>query len=536
MPKSPITKIIIIIIIALLVPIFTYTVFQFQQSNKNEKLIESIYDRQLSSILFSVNQYCWDIFTSWSAELSTQAESYTRQSYGRLKSGLFNFYHSQTVVTGTFVRFSPQNIVYSLENETITLRTIAQRAEFYKKLNSLIENDSTKIERSIIQAEKGYIKPVAFLWENITGKRISLLIFPISNNSYSGDNTILTGIFIDEMAYIHEIIARKFGSMNDGNFVFAVKANDETLFSTEEEIEEGNFEKKEKLWILPDLDIEIKLSGTTLAELSRSRSRTNLLLLIVVNIVLLGGVAYLVYNVSTEISLAKMKTNFVANVSHELRTPLALIRMFAETLEMGRVPSENKKRHYYKTIMNESARLTQLINNILDFSKIESQKKEYSFKKSNIASLLIQTLDLYHFRFVQQGFTLEMDIDENCPEIEVDSEAVTQAIVNLLDNAVKYTLDEKYIKVILKRQNGNLELSIEDKGIGINETEQKKIFEKFYRSGSSLVHTTKGSGLGLSLVKHIMDVHNGQIKVKSKLNKGSIFTLVFPDNNKNGAN
>ncbi len=246
MSKSPITKIIIIIIIALLVPVFTYTVFQFQQSNKNEKLIESIYDRQLSSILFSVNQYCWDIFISWSAELSTQAESYTRQSYGRLKSGLFNFYHSQTVVTGSFVRFSPQNIVYSIEDESITLRTMAQRSEFYKKLNSLLESDSTKIKRSIIQAEKGYIRPVSFLWENNPGKRVSLLIFPIPKNSYSGDNTILTGIFIDEIAYIYEIIARKFGSMNDGNFVFAVKANDEILFSTEEEIEEGNFEKKRK--------------------------------------------------------------------------------------------------------------------------------------------------------------------------------------------------------------------------------------------------------------------------------------------------
>ncbi len=391
MSKSPITKFIIIIIIALLVPIFTYTAFQFQQSNENEKLVESIYDRQLSSILFSVNQYCWDIFTSWSAELSTQAESYTRHSYGRLKSGLYNFYHSQTAVTGSFVRFSQQNIVYSIEDESVNLSTKSQRAEFNLKINSLIENDSTKIERSIKQAEKGYIKPVAFLWENNPRKRVTLLIFPISKNSYSGDYTILTGIFIDEMAYIQEIVARKFGSMNDGNFVFAVKAKDKILFSTEE-IEEGNFEKKEELWILPDLDIEIKLSGTTLAQLSRSRTRTNLLLLIVVNIVLLGGVAYLLYNVSIEISLAKMKTNFVANVSHELRTPLALIRMFAETLEMGRVPSENKKKHYYKTIMSESARLSQLINNILDFSKIESQKKKYNFKKSNIATLLLQTL------------------------------------------------------------------------------------------------------------------------------------------------
>jgi len=535
MPKSSITKIIITIIIALLVPIFTYTVFQFVQSDKNEKLVESIYDRQLSSILFSVNQYCWDVFNSWSAELTALAESFTRHSFGSLKSGLYNFQSNLPGITGAFVRFSQQNIVYSIADETAIFDTEFKRAEFTQRINTIIENNHSELERTIKQAQKGYIRPIAILWENNPRARITLLIFPIDKKSYSTDITILTGIFIDDIAYIHEIIARKFGSMNDGNFIFAVKERDKVLFSTEE-IEEGEFEKKEALWILPELDIQIKLSGTTLAQLSRSRTRTNLLFLIVVNIVFLGGLAYLLYNVSIEISLAKMKTNFVANVSHELRTPLALIRMFAETLEMGRVPSEEKKQHYYKTIMSESARLSQLINNILDFSNIESHNKEYNFKKSNISSLVMQTLDLYHFRFVQKGFTIELDMEDDLPEIDVDSEAVTQAIVNLLDNAVKYTLDEKYIKIILKRKNGNLELSIQDKGIGIQESEQKKIFEKFYRAGNSLVHNNRGSGLGLSLVKHIMDVHRGQINVKSKPNKGSIFTLVFPEFNENGAN
>jgi len=533
MNRSPIKKIIIIVIIALLVPILLYSILQFIESDKNEKFVETIYDRQLSSILFSVNQHCWDIFTSWESEITTLAESFTRHSYSRLKSGLYNFHQSQTSVTGAFVRFNDQIIIYSLENEIEELNSESRRQEFLTKINTLIrENDST-LERIISQAQKGYVRPIALLWDGNATNKITLLIFPIIENSYTGNSTILTGIFVNNLDYIQEIVARKFGSMNDGNFVFAVRQKDEIIFTTDE-AEEGKYEKKEALWILPDLDIQIKLKGTTLAELSKTRIRNNLILLSIVNVVFLCGVAYLLYNVSTEISLAKMKTNFVANVSHELRTPLALIRMFAETLEMGRVNSEEKKQHYYKTIMSESARLSQLINNILDFSKIESHKKEYHFETASLVSILTQTLDIYHFRFVQTGFEVDVDIDDKLPDTQLDSEAVTQAIVNLLDNAVKYSVDEKYIKVSLNRNNGYLELAVEDKGIGIHESEHEKIFEKFYRAGSSLVHNTKGSGLGLSLVKHIMDVHHGKITVKSKLNKGSTFTLMFPLQLKNG--
>ncbi len=529
MNKSPITKIVFTTVIALLVPIFTYTIFQFVQSDKNEELIKSIYDRQLGSILFSVNQHCWDMFMSWYAEINTLAESFTRHSYGRLKSGLYAFNNSKSSISGSFVWFSNQFVVYALDQESTKLTLEAERAEFRNKLNSIILDLDKEIDKQVKRAQQGYIKPLAVTWQNNPQARETLLIFPIVNNSYSNENVVLAGIIVDDLAYIHDIVARKFGSMNDGNLIFAVKDDSKIIFATDDAYE-SDYEKYEELWILPDLDIQIKLAGTTLAELSKSRSRTNLVLLVIVNVVFLGGLGYLFYNVTTEISLAKMKTSFVANVSHELRTPLALIRMFAETLEMGRVNSEEKKQHYYKTIMSESARLSQLINNILDFSKIESRKKEYKFEQSNLIDLIEQTLELYHFRFTQNGFKVEKYFEPNIPLVYIDKEAITQAFVNLLDNAVKYSFDEKFIKVSVVRQNGSVEMSVQDKGIGIQESEQSKIFEKFYRAGNSLVHNTKGSGLGLSLVKHIIDVHGGKIWVSSKPKKGSTFTCAFPLN------
>jgi two-component system phosphate regulon sensor histidine kinase PhoR len=227
-------------------------------------------------------------------------------------------------------------------------------------------------------------------------------------------------------------------------------------------------------------------------------------------------------------NLARMKTDFVANVSHELRTPLALIRMHAETLEMDRVPDEERKKQYYRTIMSETTRLTQLINNILDFSKIESHKKEYHLESDDLRECLIQTLNVYGYHLRTKGFRLEQKLDPAVPKISMDREAVTQALINLLDNAVKFSQEEKKIIVTLETKQNMVVLSVRDFGVGIPEAEQKKIFDKFYRVENSLVHNTKGSGLGLNLVKHIMNVHNGKVSVTSKEGEGSTFSLYFP--------
>jgi signal transduction histidine kinase len=226
--------------------------------------------------------------------------------------------------------------------------------------------------------------------------------------------------------------------------------------------------------------------------------------------------------------LSTLKSDFVANVSHELKTPLALIRLFSETLELGRAPTEEKARQYYRVINKESHRLTQLINNILDFSRIEAGRREYRFARADVTRIVEEVLEAYRFQIEQQGFALDVDVADGVPELMVDEEALGQALINLLNNALKYSRDEKHIRVEVRRDGRRVLITVRDRGIGIPKSEHKKVFEKFYRAEHSLMHETKGSGLGLSLVKHIMEAHRGSVELDSAPGKGSAFSLVLP--------
>jgi signal transduction histidine kinase len=227
-------------------------------------------------------------------------------------------------------------------------------------------------------------------------------------------------------------------------------------------------------------------------------------------------------------TLAKLKSDFVANVSHELRTPLALIRLYAETLELGRLSAKEKYQEYFRIIREESERLTALINNILDFSRIEAGRKEYEFRETDLAELVHSTLESYRFQIQQNGFAFEENISADIPPVNVDREAIARSLLNLVNNALKYSKDDKYIGVSLYRSNGSVNLEVRDHGIGIPAHEQEKIFEKFYRCGDPLVHNVKGSGLGLSLVRHIARAHGGDVLVESHPQKGSKFTIALP--------
>ncbi len=278
------------------------------------------------------------------------------------------------------------------------------------------------------------------------------------------------------------------------------------------------------------LMLGIKFQGTSVAELGRSWIRRSFILLCILSLLVVGGLVLTKHVVSKEMALAKLKSDFVSNVSHELRTPLALIRLYAETLELGRITTRDKKQQYYRIIRKESERLTALINNILDFSRIEAGRKEYEFRPTDIGDLVHNTLDSYRYQIEQQGFEFQEKIDENLPPITVDREAIARAVVNLVNNALKYSADDKYLGVNLYRENGAVKLEVIDHGIGIARRDQAKIFEKFYRTGDPLVHNTKGSGLGLSLVRHITEAHGGAIEVDSTPGKGSRFVLSLPLN------
>ena len=277
----------------------------------------------------------------------------------------------------------------------------------------------------------------------------------------------------------------------------------------------------------PGLTLAIKLKGTTLAAIGERFARISFLTLAALSLVLAGGIALTYRNVTKEMALARLKSDFVSNVSHELRTPLSLIRLYAETLEMGRLTSPEKYQEYYRIIRKESERLTALINNILDFSRIEAGRKEYDFRETDMSELVHNTLDSYRYQLEQSGFQFEEKIDE-VPPMRVDREAMARSLLNLVNNALKYSQDRKYIGVNLYRDNGSVKLEVVDQGIGIPPQEQQKIFEKFYRVGDPLVHNTKGSGLGLSLVRHIVQAHGGEVSVDSAPGQGSKFTIVLP--------
>lgn len=276
------------------------------------------------------------------------------------------------------------------------------------------------------------------------------------------------------------------------------------------------------------LALGIKFQGTTAEAISRRWVLQSFLILGVLSVLMIGGLVLTYRSVNKQVALARLKSDFVSNVSHELRTPLALIRLYAETLELGRITTQEKKNEYYSIIRKESERLSALINNILDFSRIEAGRKEYDFRETDIAELVRNTLDSYRYQIEQQGFALEEQIEPSIPAVKVDREAIARALVNLVNNALKYSDSEKFLGIRLYRDQSVLKLEVSDRGIGIERHEQTRIFEKFYRTCDPLVHNTKGSGLGLSLVRHITQAHGGDVEVESTPGRGSKFTVWLP--------
>jgi signal transduction histidine kinase len=272
----------------------------------------------------------------------------------------------------------------------------------------------------------------------------------------------------------------------------------------------------------------IGLKNTNLDELARDSFMRSAGVTLLVLVFLLCGIALTIRATDREARLAQAKSNFVSNVSHELKTPLALLSLFSEILELGRVNSEEKKTEYYRIIRHESLRLNKMIDNILDFSKIEAGRKTYVFADGDMAEVIEDVLSSYRYQIITSGFDIQTNIQPDLPPVLIDRDAMTQAISNLLDNAIKYSREVKQLTITTQTLGANLSIEIADQGIGIPRAEQTKIFEKFYRVGDGLVHDVKGSGLGLSLVKHIIEAHHGTISVESDVGKGSRFTILLP--------
>jgi signal transduction histidine kinase len=279
------------------------------------------------------------------------------------------------------------------------------------------------------------------------------------------------------------------------------------------------------------------------------------LLVIVSTISALIGLAAAWRAFHRQLRLAEMKSNFVSSVSHELRAPIASVRLMAESLERGKVAAPQKQNEYFRFIVQECRRLSSLIENVLDFSRIEQGRKQYEFEPTDLLALTRETVKLMEPYAEEKGVRLETsNLEHRTPnvELEVDGRAIQQALVNLIDNAIKHSAKGQSVTIGLdcgdrgtdilpasnfSGKNSDSEtgkmpvlLYVEDSGPGIPPAEHEKIFERFYRLGSELRRETQGVGIGLSIVKHIVEAHGGRVTVRSNVGQGSRFTIQLPAN------
>lgn len=230
-----------------------------------------------------------------------------------------------------------------------------------------------------------------------------------------------------------------------------------------------------------------------------------------------------------EASEARKKVGFVANVTHELKTPLTSIRMYAETLKLGRVKNQDQIEACLDTIMSESARLGILIDHILSFSKMENQVKVYNFYPASLAKVVRDTVTLFRAQMKGEDGDIMLKITPGLPlQAEMDKDAIREVVLNLLSNAIKYSGDEKFVTVLVGVDRQNLFIEVADRGIGIDMTDHDRIYDKFFRVDEALTRRVEGTGLGLAICKEIVQAHKGRIVVESARGKGSRFTVYIP--------
>ncbi len=508
-------KIAALLLFLVLLPAMFFTAYELNNLSQNEEVLSTIYNRQLDAILFSVNQYSDDLANSWAGRINLLLNSETVDENEKTLNTILNenkainFFFTVDSLNPTRINFYPKSGAELFSREMV---------------GALLKQNDTKIKRLYTYYRSGYrkIEPGG----DSTDENLSLLFF--ITDKPSGEKTICV-IAVNPVIFINQNLSPRIQSISRDDFFISVfSKNKNYSFNRSENFNPKDIQQRKKLWLLPAYNLGIGLRGDSISHIVRQRTTTNMILISALTVLLLLGLYFVIRSIKKEVEFAQIKSDFVSNVSHELRTPLALISMFAETLEMGRIKSEEKTREYYSIISQEAGRLSRIVNKILSFSKMEAGKRTYNFSEVDLNQIAASVLTTYNFHLQSKGFKHSFAADDSLPKLYADGEALAEAFINLIDNAMKYSEEIKEINVKTGHDNGYIFLEVKDHGIGIAPENQKRIFEKFFRVSTGLVHNTKGTGLGLALVDHIMKAHNGKITLVSKPGSGSSFRLNLP--------
>jgi two-component system phosphate regulon sensor histidine kinase PhoR len=514
-------KIGLLLALVFLLPALFFSVYEISSLNNDEKMIQEIYTKQLEAILFSVNQYSDDILNNWIFKIENGLDETAQKDTISAELNKLLNYNSSLYSVFICDSIDGKPILKYLSTQDSTpnlLRT---------KIEMALPKDTELIQQLISYKKNGFQKIVrlTYAWEE--SEDLQCLIF-ITENKLKAFRIV--GFMVDPELFVQDLVGPRLQVIARDQFILSVfdKSQMAPIYSTLalDSLTASDALTKD-FWQFPDYQLGIRTQGSSLQKLIDERTTTNLLLLISLDIILIIAVILVFRNVKKEVQLAQNKADFVSNVSHEIRTPLALISMFAETLEMGRVKSEEKKQEYYGIISKETHRLSGIVNKILNFSQTEANKKVLNIESISLSKSIHEVLTNYDFHLKNKGFEYSFDQTDEL-NVKADKEAFVEIIINLIDNAIKYSGDKKRIEISIGKENSYGFVAVKDHGIGISAMDQKHIFDKFYRVSTGDLAKSKGTGLGLSLVKQLVEAQQGKITVSSNPGHGSLFTLYFP--------
>jgi two-component system phosphate regulon sensor histidine kinase PhoR len=501
-----IAKISLVLLIIVALPMGVYLVREYSALSKNEEMVERVFSTQLESILYSINQYSENVVFQWSQTLDLPVDA-----QGELMQGLVdNLFRGNQSIRA--VRF-------------LDLETRQVEASYFSTDEFVVGAWPSEKE---VETLRGYLKEN---YQRLETERLNgnLLLYFLPKNR-NGNQACQ--IVVDLQTFIQQNlnpqIQQVAQDLFDVNITDSISGG--TVYGTAETGEMKGTIEKAAMWYLPGYQLGIRLKNKTVQELASERTQRDNLVLMGMGLLVVMGFAFVLFNIRKEMKLAGLKSEFVSNVSHEIRTPLALISMYAETLVLKRVKTEEKQQEYLKTIQQESVRLTDIVNRILNFSRIEKNKIRYRFEEIDLKEVVPEAMAEACSYLDSAHVDCRFSPDAADALVVADYASVKTMVGNLIDNAIKYSAAaDKKIDIRLLKKQKQVWLEVEDNGIGISTKHQKYIFDQFYRvTEGDLAHKAKGSGLGLNLVKRLMKAHGGDVSVRSKLGEGSTFILKFP--------
>ena len=517
-----------------LVPAVAYVAVEANSASEQEALLERAYDEQLETVLFVVNQHAWEVAQARIRRVAPAADAAP-------DTGLAALVQADAALAAAFV--APLD---ARSAPLVRGRPPAERdplAPLPARID-LPDGLGRQLQRALDQADYRRLVPV-----DLPGDDQHVALVTLADAGPDGQPEQLAGLVLDADAFVQTVVRPKLEEVSRGRLPLAVVDTlSGRVLCTTGAAPIADLRLRRPLWILPGHVLAADPGQSALGATLRRRFRRNLTLIGLLTLALLAT-AYGLFRLlrrevaladeqvrlaRREMELAELKSEFVQNVSHELRTPLALIRMYAETLDAGRVADDAGRRRYIGTILAESERLSRLVNAILSFARVDRSPAPEA--PLDLAAVARSVVDRYRDPLAARGFTLAADLHP--APAAADADALAEALVNLVDNAAKYAAlpdgaaaDHPARQITVRTGTDGRAgafVEVEDAGPGIAPEDQPRVFEPFYRVQRGLVHETQGTGLGLALVQRTVEAAGGRVVLESAPGAGSRFRLCFP--------